>query len=374
MEEERINIMNEKQTVNNIELPSVKELLEAGVHFGHATKRWNPKMGKYIYTKRGGVHIIDLAKTLDSLKYTLDFLKRAAVRGDILIVGTKRQAYDLVEEVALRSGSHFVNNRWAGGLLTNHKVVRKSLKKLKDLETQLASGVENRTKQEIAWMKKDYERLSRLYRGVKHLTSKPTAVVVIDAKREHIAVREANKAGIPVIALADTNTDPDLIDYIVPGNDDAVSSIEIMLNLFANVILEGNEGKRLQSIRKTYDAELERLKEESKVTREKAKMKEDEKLQERLAMKKGEKIVRIVEPSSKSEEPKVKARTRISSRQQAKVEEGLESLGLSSRTLKALKAANLDLADLRGMSSGDLGKIKGIGPKSVDEIVTLISK
>lgn len=374
--------MNEQKTATkapksdvklNLEMPTVIDLLEAGVHFGHEAKRWNPKMLEYIYTKRGDIHIIDLAKTLSHLEVALSFLKRAAQRGDVVFVGTKRQACDVVKDAALESGAHYVINRWAGGLLTNYSVVRKSLKKYKKLEKDLLIGVENRTKQEIAWMKKDYDRYFRLYEGVKHLSEKPTAVVVIDAKREKIAVREARSAGIPVVALVDTNVDPDKIDYLIPGNDDAISSIELIMKLIAKAVLEGNEGRRLASVRKTYEAELSQAKEKAEYERQKKEFAEKERKESVSKVKEESTKVRIPIKTERKSSPTVQKVTMKKSALK-KESKDISSLKLSSRIEKALISAGVDVKKVVGMTAEDLSGIKGIGPKAVEEIQAAVSK
>lgn len=355
----------------NFALPETKELLEAGVHFGHETKRWNPKMREYIYSTRGKIHIIDLAKTQTELVRALKFLKSASRRGDVIFVGTKRQACDIVVSEALRCGAHYVSNRWAGGLLTNYTMLRKSLKSFLSLEKQLVSGVENRTKQEIAWMKKDYERFIRLYEGVKHLSSKPAAVVVIDPKREKLAVKEAKKAGIPVVALADTNADPDMIDYLIPCNDDAISAIELIMKLVSNSVLEGNEGKRLVAIRKSYEAEMSQLKDLAKAAKEKKRIEKEQKKEETAKLRAGT-LVRIVENPVKEikaeeKEEKVVVKKKL-------VTKDLTKLNLSARTIKALEDAEIDYEKLSTMSIEDVKEIKGVGPKSLEEIQEALAK
>lgn len=369
--------MTQKPTNNapakiNFELPTIADLLEKGVHFGHEAKRWNPKMAEYIYTKRGGIHVIDLAQTSRNLESALNFLKGAARRGDVIFVGTKRQACEIVKNSALECGAHYVVGRWAGGVVTNYSVIRKSLKNLLKLEKQLLTGVENRTKQEVSWMKKEYDRLNRLYEGLKHLSSKPTAVVVVDAKRERIAIREARKAGIPVVALADTNVDPDLIDYIIPGNDDAIGSIELIMGLISQAILEGNEGKRLNAIRKSYEAELAGLKESADLRKTRLLAEQQREQEERQFAKVGAKV-RIVEKEEKDEVP-AKVKVKAATKKPVTQKKEISSLGLSSRIEKALESEKIDYASLRSMSAEELGDIKGVGPKALEEIMQAVSK
>jgi len=222
---------------------TVQKLLEAGMHFGHKVSRRHPKMAPFIFTEKGGFHIIDVVKTIDMLNSACNFLVNAASKGYIIIVSTKKQAYDGVISAAKRCGAYYVVNRWPGGLFTNLSVLRKSIEKLDVVEKQLLEGVWNRTKKELLLMKRELQRLYRLYSGLRGIKSFPTAVVLIDPKREHVVVREAKKLKIPIVALVDTNCDPSLIDYPVPGNDDAVKSIRLFLDTIANAILIGNKGK-----------------------------------------------------------------------------------------------------------------------------------
>ncbi|GAB4286120.1 MAG: hypothetical protein Kow0081_4150 [Candidatus Dojkabacteria bacterium] len=233
-------------------IPSVKELFAAGVQFGHETRRWNPKMRKYLYDSKGGIHIIDITKSHELLNKAADFLVDAASKGDVVFVGTKKQAAQIVRDAAVEAGAHFVTNRWAGGLLTNFKKVKESFRKLRDLETSFEAGVEGRTKYEISLMKKDWAKLNRLYGGVKTLEGRPTAIVVVDAKYEKGAVREAKLMGIPVVGIVDSNTDPDDVNYVIPANDDAISSIKIIINTLSDAVMEGNGGKGVKHHLKDY--------------------------------------------------------------------------------------------------------------------------
>lgn len=235
-----------------ISIPDVKTILTTGLQFGHSTSRWNPLMSKYIFTAKNGIHVIDVIQSRELLAKAVETLVQAAGQGDIIFVGTKRQASQIVLQQAIASGAHFVINRWPGGLLTNFKMAKKSFDRLLSLERMFEEGVEGRTKYEIAKMKVEWGRLNRLYGGVKHLQQKPAAVVVIDPRFEKVAVRECRKINVPVIALADTNCDPTMVDYIVPGNDDALRSIEMVVTLFADAVKAGNEGKGIQHDLKDY--------------------------------------------------------------------------------------------------------------------------
>ena len=220
---------------------SIKELLEAGVHFGHQTGRWNPKMKPFIFGRRSGVHIIDLQKTLRLFKEAVDFVSQLAAQGKtVLFVGTKGQAQETVEEEARRCGMYWVNNRWLGGLLTNFPTVQKSIKRYRDLESMRDNGFyEKLSKKEVARLERERKKLEKNLLGIKEIEQCPDALFVVDSRQETIAVKEAAKLKIPIIAIVDTNSDPDLIDYIIPGNDDALRSIRLFAETVADAILAG---------------------------------------------------------------------------------------------------------------------------------------
>ena len=220
---------------------TIKELLEAGVHFGHQTKRWNPKMKKYLFGERNGIYIIDLQKTLKMFQEAYAFLRDAAARGEsVLFVGTKKQAADTIQEEATRAGMYFVNRRWLGGTLTNFQTITKSISRLKQLEDMHATGkFEAFSKKEVLRMEREMEKLNNALLGIKGMEQLPGAVFIIDPKKERIAVREARRLGIPVIAVVDTNCDPDEIDFPVPGNDDAIRAIRLITSRLADAIIEG---------------------------------------------------------------------------------------------------------------------------------------
>ncbi|MEW6410262.1 MAG: 30S ribosomal protein S2 [Nitrospirota bacterium] len=220
---------------------TMKELLEAGVHFGHQVKRWNPKMKKYIFGERNGIYIIDLQKTLAKFQEAYNFVRDVSQRGEhVLFVGTKKQAQDSVSEEAQKANAYYVNQRWLGGMLTNYSTIKKSIEKLKRLEAMKNDGTyEKLPKKEIAILEKERMRLEKNLSGIKDMPSLPRAVFVIDSKKERIAILEAKKVGIPVIAIVDTNCDPDGIDYIIPGNDDAIRAIRLITSKIADAIIEG---------------------------------------------------------------------------------------------------------------------------------------
>jgi len=220
---------------------TMKELLEAGVHFGHQTKRWNPKMREFIFGQRNGIYIINLQKTLIKFREAIDFVQQVSVQGGaLLFVGTKRQAQEAVAEEATRVGMPFVNQRWLGGTLTNYRTIKKRIERLRWLETFLQNPVEGRyTKKELLQLEKERVKLAKVLTGIKTLDRLPDALFIIDPKKEHIAVQEARKLDIPVVAVVDTNCDPEDIDYPIPGNDDAIRAIKLFASRIADAILEG---------------------------------------------------------------------------------------------------------------------------------------
>ncbi|MGO9612902.1 MAG: 30S ribosomal protein S2 [Dissulfurispiraceae bacterium] len=220
---------------------TMKELLESGVHFGHQVKRWNPKMKKFIFGERNGIHIVDLQKTLKGIEDVYIFVRNvASVGASLLFVGTKKQAQDAIAEEAQRAGTFYVNNRWLGGMLTNFSTVRKSIERLKKIETMKEDGTYNvLTKKEVSQLEKEREKLEKNLSGIKEMRSLPGAVFIIDPKKERIAVQEARRLAIPIVAIVDTNCDPDEIDYVIPGNDDAIRAVKLISSKIANAILEG---------------------------------------------------------------------------------------------------------------------------------------
>ena len=221
---------------------NMKELLESGVHFGHQTRRWNPKMKPYIFGSRNGIHIIDLQKTVKMFNGIHDFVVRTVSEGyPVLFVGTKKQSHDAIMEESERCGMFYVVNRWLGGTLTNFQTIKRSINRLKDLERMIEDGSINRyTKKEALKMEKELVKLEKNLGGIKNMDELPGAVFIVDPKREHIAVKEVKKIGIPVIAITDTNCDPDDIDYIIPGNDDAIRSIRLICSKIADACIAGH--------------------------------------------------------------------------------------------------------------------------------------
>ena len=237
---------------------SMIELLEAGVHFGHQTQSWNPKMKPYIYGARNGIYVIDLRKTTDLLDEAYALVRDYAAKGkNILFVGTKKQAAEVVAEEAKRSGAYFINRRWLGGMLTNFETIRGRVNKLKEMEEFISNGyVDKLPKKEVAQLNRQLSKLSKTLGGIKEMRGLPELIFVVDQDKEDIAIKEANKLGIPVICLADTNANPDGINYIIPGNDDAIRSIKLITSKLADAVLEGkqlrenkaNEAKKVEKI------------------------------------------------------------------------------------------------------------------------------
>ncbi|HLR63872.1 MAG TPA: 30S ribosomal protein S2 [Pseudogracilibacillus sp.] len=226
---------------------SMKQLLEAGVHFGHQTRRWNPKMKKYIFTERNGIYIIDLQKTVKKIEEAYNFVRQLSEEGGtVLFVGTKKQAQESVKEEALRSGMFFVNQRWLGGTLTNFKTIRTRIQRLKDIERMEEDGTfEVLPKKETVDLLKEKERLIKFLGGIKEMKKLPSAIFVVDPRKENIAIAEARKLNIPVIGIVDTNCDPDEIDYVIPANDDAIRAVKLLTGKMADAVIEGRQGVEL---------------------------------------------------------------------------------------------------------------------------------
>ncbi len=238
---------------------SMKQLLEAGVHFGHQTRRWNPKMAPYIFTERNGIYIIDLQKTVKKLEEAYNFVRELSSEGkSVLFVGTKKQAQDSVKEEALRAGAYYVNARWLGGMLTNFTTIRRRIERLKQLRTMEEDGTfDLLPKKEVIKLNLEIEKLEKFLGGIKDMKDIPGALFIVDPRKERIAVAEAKKLGIPIVAIVDTNCDPDEIDYVIPGNDDAIRAVKLISGAIANAIIEGNEGRMGAAAEEAEAAETE---------------------------------------------------------------------------------------------------------------------
>ncbi|TRZ38697.1 30S ribosomal protein S2 [Niallia circulans] len=226
---------------------SMKQLLEAGVHFGHQTRRWNPKMKKFIFTERNGIYIIDLQKTVKKVEEAYNYVKELAGNGGtVLFVGTKKQAQDSVKEEAIRSGQYYVNQRWLGGTLTNFETIQKRIARLKDIERMSEDGTfEVLPKKEVVQLNKELERLEKFLGGIKDMKKMPDALFIVDPRKERIAVAEAHKLNIPIVGIVDTNCDPDEIDVVIPANDDAIRAVKLLTAKMADAILEAKQGEEV---------------------------------------------------------------------------------------------------------------------------------
>ena len=246
---------------------AMKELLEAGVHFGHQVKRWHPKMKKYIFGERNGIYIIDLQKTVKGLEDAYNFIKDVASTGaSVLFVGTKKQSQDSIQEEATRAGAFYVNQRWLGGMLSNFSTIKKSIEKLKKFEAMKEDGtLDLLTKKEVAAIEKEKSKLEKNLSGIKDMTSLPVALFIVDPKKEKIAIAEARKLSVPIVAIVDTNCNPDEVDYVIPGNDDAIRAIKLITSKIANAVIEGKE-----ILSKTLVEEAVSLQVEDKIQQEKA--------------------------------------------------------------------------------------------------------
>ncbi len=234
---------------------SMKQLLEAGVHFGHQTRRWNPKMSKYIFTERNGIYIIDLQKTVKMLDNAYDFIRDiSAEGGEILFVGTKKQAQEAIKEEAERCGMHFVNARWLGGMLTNFKTIKKRIARLEQLNKMKEDGTfDLLPKKEVIKLELEIEKLEKFMGGIKNMGTLPKAMFIVDTRKEKIAVAEAKNLGIPVVAIVDTNCDPDEVDYVIPGNDDAIRAVKLIAGAMADAVIEGRQGEQTVAVEETEE-------------------------------------------------------------------------------------------------------------------------
>ncbi|HOQ00533.1 MAG TPA: 30S ribosomal protein S2 [Acetivibrio clariflavus] len=243
---------------------SMKQLLEAGVHFGHQTRRWNPKMAEYIFTERNGIYIIDLQKTVKKVEEAYYFVREVAMNGqDILFVGTKKQAQDSIKEEAERCDQYYVNARWLGGMLTNFKTIKTRINRLKELEKMETEGIfDVLPKKEVIKLKKEMEKLEKYLGGIKNMKGLPGALFVVDPRKERNAILEARRLGIPVVAIVDTNCDPDEVDYVIPGNDDAIRAVKLIASKVADAVIEGRQGEQLSVPQETEAQPVEAVAEE----------------------------------------------------------------------------------------------------------------
>ena len=238
---------------------SMKQLLEAGVHFGHQTRRWNPKMAPYIFTERNGIYIIDLQKTVKKLEEAYNFVHELSARGEtVLFVGTKKQAGDSVKEEATRCGGYYVNARWLGGMMTNFKTIKKRVERLAQLRTMETDGTfDLLPKKEVSQLNLEIEKLEKFLGGIKEMDKLPGCLFIVDPRKEKIAVAEAKKLGIPIVAIVDTNCDPDDVDYVIPGNDDAIRAVKLIAGAIADAVIEGRQGTEAAAAEETAEEDAE---------------------------------------------------------------------------------------------------------------------
>ena len=339
---------------------SMSYLLEAGVHFGHQTKRWNPKMKEYIFTARDDIYIIDLQKTAKKIEEAYEALKEIAANGGkVLFVGTRKQATDAVKEEALRSGSYYVNERWLGGTLTNFKTIRRRVKRLEQIEKMEKDGVfDLLPKKEVVRIKKEYAKLDKLLCGIRDMYKLPQAMFIVDPSKEEIAIREARRLNIPVFGIVDTNCDPDMVDYVIPGNDDAIRAVKLITGVLNNAIVEANGGKLVDYV---SDARKEEKGEdimqkalETVKKKEDRKPKNDHKSDKKNYNRSSEKVENNEKAEVKEETPKV-------SKKEVKAETKKADVDLSTKTVAELR----EMAKAKG--------IKGISTMKKAELIEALS-
>ena len=332
---------------------SINYLLEAGVHFGHQTKRWNPKMKEYIFTARDEIYIIDLQKTLKKIEEAYVALNEIAKNGGkVLFVGTRKQASEAVKEEALRSDSYYVNERWLGGTLTNFKTIRRRVRRLEQIERMEKEGMFNiLPKKEVVKIKKEYDKLNKVLCGIREMNKLPGALFIVDPTKEEIAIREARKLNIPVFGIVDTNCDPDMVDYVIPGNDDAIRSVKLMVSVLTNAIVEANGGKIIDYV--TEDKKKDNGKDIMEKALETVKKKEDRKEDFKAKKDKFKK--------TKEEKPKTieKANTKEEVKE-AKKEEVKKAKEEVKEDKKEVKKAKEDLSNLTVTELKALAKEKDI--------------
>ena len=377
MSDTKSTVSKTTETKNKgVKIPELIDFLKAGSHFGHKKSAWNPKMKKYIYEIRNGIHIIDLVKSRPMLEKALDAIESAANKGYILFVGTKGQAATIVQSKADEVGAFYINKRWPGGLFTNFEILKKGIFELIKMEESLAGGAPGYVKKEILMMEREVERMNKVYEGIKFMDRLPALIIIIDSKVEKNAINEARLSGIPTVALVDTNCDPELVTYPIPANDDSLKSIALFVELFAQAVKNGTKSEGLIALRKNHIANLQNLKERYVAEKERKERMEEE---ERLRMKalregkissvKTTGVVRVVKKEKNIEED-IKAAEAVKAEADSK---SIEDLGLGTRAEKALKEAGIKtLEGIVGKSKEDLIAIKGIGEKAAEEILKAI--
>ena len=372
MEDQKQTVV-ETQTLNkvsNVKTPEILDLLKAGCHFGHKKSAWNPRMKQYIYEERNGIHIIDLVKTQELITATIKALSELTEKGNVLIVGTKGQAASIVEKIATDNGAFYVNKRWPGGLFTNFETIRKSVQGLVKMEESLARGGEDLVKKERLFMQRESEKMDRIYKGIKFMDKLPVAVIIVDSKVEKLAIKEAKIAHIPIIALIDTNCNPDLVDYPIPANDDSLKSISLLMGVLGEVLGESKKSQGIIALRNSQKATLEMLAKQYAESKEReAKMAEEDRermkaLREgKIAETKGT-VVRVVKKDISGEIAAAEAAKKVVD------SKSIEDLGLSARVVKSLADNGIkSVSDLSGKTKEDLMEIKGVGEKAAVDIL-----
>ena len=372
MEDQKQTVV-ETQTLNkvsNVKTPEILDLLKAGCHFGHKKSAWNPRMKQYIYEERNGIHIIDLVKTQELITATIKELSELTEKGNILFVGTKGQAASIVEKVATENGAFYVNKRWPGGLFTNFDTIKKSVQGLVKMEESLARGGEDLVKKERLFMQRESEKMDRIYKGIKFMDKLPAAVVVVDSKVEKLAIKEAKIAHIPIIALIDTNCNPDLVDYPIPANDDSLKSISLLVEILGQVVGESKKSQGIVALRNSQKATLETLAKQYAEQKERSARMEEEDRERMKSLREGKvaeskgTVVRVVKKDISGE---------IAAAEEAKKivdSKSVEDLGLSVRIVKALAENGIkNVSDLSGKTKEDLVEIKGVGEKAAVDIL-----
>ena len=355
-----------------VEELAIKDLLEAGVHFGHQTRRWNPKMKKFIFTERNDIYIIDLKKTLELINKACESIRSIVAKGDtVLFVGTKPQASPIIKEAAERSGQFYVVNRWLGGMLTNYRTIRQSVKRLEHFERMSTDGTyELITKKEILSTEKHKNKLLLLLGGIREMNRIPGLLIVIDTKRENIAVKEANKFGIPICAIIDTNCDPDMIDYPIPGNDDAIRSIRIILSKITDAVIEGlhmREDKEAASLKEQEEA-VEKKPEVSKAEPDKVEEKPEVSVAEPDKVEKKEiKEIRTMEKAKEEVSEKVNAKEKNEKTTREKTEDTKSKESVSNDSKKIAKES---LIKKKTETEEEKGKKAPASKKASDKTIT----
>jgi len=321
---------------------SMSYLLEAGVHFGHQTKRWNPKMKEYIFTARDDIYIIDLQKTAKMIEEAYSALKEIASNGGkVLFVGTRKQAQEATRDEAIRSNSYYVTERWLGGTLTNFKTIRRRVKRLETIENMEKDGTfDVLPKKEVIGLRKEYDKLNKLLCGIRDMNKLPEAMFIVDPSKEEIAIREARRLGIPVFGIVDTNCDPDMVDYVIPGNDDAIRAVKLIIGVMANAIVEANGGKIVEYVKE------EDKQNDAKEIMEKALETVKKKEPKRFENKSSKKFVNDKKNNSKKET--VKTETKVEKKEE-KIEKA-EKVDLSSKTVAELREM-AKAKEVKGFSS-----------------------